>query len=65
MNYSLWHEEYYASAEKIAGIIERLVTKRKTCSPSQKQELDKLISHYRMCRRECLETGNLLRERYC
>lgn len=64
MNYLEWSEEYTETAEKLNEVIIRLKNERKRSSPSQKKELDRKLSQYRACFAECMQTADLLRDRY-
>lgn len=64
MNYFEWSQEYYDTAEKIENTILSLKSKRKSAVFSEKKELDLRISKYREIYNECIQTADLLFERY-
>lgn len=63
MNYLAWSNEYRTTADELAKVIDKLKSERKTASPAVKKELDRRITDYRVCFRECIEIAALLRER--
>ena len=64
MNYYEWSQEYVQSANQLGNFIHKLKEQRKSASVSQKKELDDKIAYYRTCYHECMDTANLLMQRY-
>lgn len=64
MNYFEWSQEYLETAKKIEDIISMLKAKKINAEISEKKELDLKITKYREVLYECMQTANLLFERY-
>lgn len=62
VSYYKMSEEYYSSAEKIKNLIEKLKANQELKTKNPK-EYNSNISAVRAIYNECIQTGNLLRER--
>lgn len=64
MNYIEWSEEYRATADSIADVINRLKSEKYGKSPLGKKELDVKIAKYKTYYNECIHISNHLMARY-
>lgn len=64
MNYFEWSQEYYATARDLEKSIEKLKAKRENANLSKKEELDRLIAHYKIYHRDAIEAATLLMKRH-
>ena len=64
LNYCEWSKEYSQTAEEIEQVINKLKAQKRGASLSKKKEIDAKLSKYRSYYNECVETANILMNRY-
>lgn len=64
MNYFEWSKEYIDTAKDFAYVIEKLKSRRKSASLSERKELDLKIATYKTYYNECILTANHLMHRH-
>ncbi len=64
MNYFEWSNEYSNTAKEIACVIDKLKTRRKIASVSEKKAIDLKLTKYRMYYKECINIANHLMLRH-
>ena len=64
MNYFEWSTEYEKTALELEAVMDKLKSRRRTASESEKKELSDKITFYRHCRNECRDIANHLMQRH-